>query len=198
MEIDHSLAITAAAGMAQICRLTYDETIFVGIDIEKSYRDEHLIDGTDTLGCYSPHTNNQITLYWNSIESFGKLVGIAPKLIARIVLLHEIAHSVTHLGMNNGKIRRKWDFVKASSADIEEAAQALVYLFLVARRYEPELGVFEIMSKHSPPEYQTWTEYRDKHKHQTPPEDLNRQYSNWLYGVSDRNSKPSDIENDYE
>lgn len=139
------------------------------------YKGSQLEQGLDTLGEYDPGENN-ITLFDRAIAAFARKSGIDEGFVAEIVMVHEIAHSVTHRGRFNGNDWKSFtDKTKFwQKGGPEHYAQLATWIYLKSDR--PELvDSFKTMSEKCPEEYQTWkesvggrdleevqTDYRDK------------------------------------
>src|SRR5437868_2121952 len=79
-------------------------SIAIRIDEKETYRQGELGKGTDVLGLYHGNTpDNVITLHARNIYNYAAYRKLLTETVARVVLLHEIAHSVTHLGELAGK-----------------------------------------------------------------------------------------------
>ena len=86
--------------------------------------------------------------------AFRKLEAV---LVAKVVLIHEIAHSVTHLGYLDdkdtiGKILAK----QRNQEEKEHFAQLATWLYIDEISSTPLLRTFKQMSDDSPKEYKTW------------------------------------------
>ena len=119
-----------------------------------------LPEGTETLGDYRNDGSNRIRLFRRPIRDAAHSItenGIPcdADCVARIVLIHELAHSVSHLGRNQD--RGRWDgFYLAESEPKEHVAQVATCLFLLQGGCNAELAVFKEMSDHSPLKYRSW------------------------------------------
>jgi hypothetical protein len=116
--------------------------------------------GIDTLGLYGK--GNEITILERNIGNFARHSGLDQGLIRQVVLIHETAHSVTHLGNYEGKIWEEF-WAEKNSDQVEHYAQLATWLYI--KKYgAPELmETFEAMSRQSPPKYRTWEESVTNH-----------------------------------
>jgi hypothetical protein len=116
--------------------------------------------GMELLGVYIP-SERKIVIY----DVVCKMVGHGLKLarekdLVSVVLAHEAAHAVTHLGEDlQGRI---WDtFEIASDEDVELFAQ--IYDLLHVKNADPNLEkVFRELATRQSRVYNTWTAYENK------------------------------------
>jgi hypothetical protein len=74
--------------------------------------------------------------------------------VGKIVLIHELAHFVTHLGTISGTY---WDaFSKEESDKKEDVAQEATHLLLRIAGYGHLVQVFDALSQLCPAKYDTW------------------------------------------
>jgi hypothetical protein len=132
-------------------------------DEQPYHSNEWLHEGTDTLGLYEPEPpNNIITIFHLSVQEYAAFRRLEAALVAKVVLIHEIAHSVTHLGYLSEK---QWEnFGKADTKTKEHFAQLATWLYIDLISSQPLLRTFKRMSDNSPPKYQTWKDVVDKHR----------------------------------
>ena len=103
MTVDFDFVRACEFDLYQISDLKRDHGIFpIAIRISDDWRYSErggLSKGTDTLGeyLYQP-PNIIITLFDVSIYMYAAFRKLEAALVAKVVLIHEIAHSVTHLG----------------------------------------------------------------------------------------------------
>jgi hypothetical protein len=109
--------------------------------------------GIDFLGLYEP---NKVTVTLNicRIVKLCARHGFQREDVIKIVLIHELAHFVTHLGTTECKAHWE-DFCKAES-EAEEFAQEATHLLLRAAGYGYLVHVFESLSPLCPPQYNKW------------------------------------------
>jgi hypothetical protein len=114
-------------------------------------------DGKDILGQYDP-VETTVTLNMCKIKKYALRHGFHFEDIITIVLVHELAHFITHLA----KSRKCWgnwkEFESAKSETIEQFAQEATNLALRAAGYGHLVHVFDSSSRHCPPKYDTWRE----------------------------------------
>jgi hypothetical protein len=112
----------------------------------------------DVLGAYF-FMNPHIELYWIPIALIAEAINASIEDLTIIVLIHELAHAYTHIGMDIGG--RSWetqDFRKSDLAVLEGLAQYYTYIFLASiRKNQPNvLTVFEDLLKMQHPAYHTF------------------------------------------
>lgn len=119
--------------------------------------------GIDFLGLYE-HGSGEITvtLFICRIMKFCARYGFHQEDVIKIVLIHELAHFVTHLGMlDSGAYWEK--FCEATSEKKEEFAQEATHLLLRVAGYGHLVHVFDSLSTHCPKKYQEWREAWKQH-----------------------------------
>jgi len=131
----------------------------------KIFSNEERIDTSvfDILGEYDPD-KTQITIYKKMIELTVEAIGdnyIDVDSLRDVVLFHEVAHAVTHIG-NDGE-GRIWDkFKDASSFDKEVFAQLYPYvLFNNFVAFSKHLYVFSKLCKYQSIKYNLWIKLRE-------------------------------------
>lgn len=112
----------------------------------------------DVLGTYSI-LNSHIELYWIPIALIAEAINASIEDLTIIVLIHELAHAYTHIGMDIGG--RSWetqDFRKSDLAVLEGLAQYYTYTFLASiQKNQPNvLTVFENLLKMQHSVYHTF------------------------------------------
>jgi hypothetical protein len=121
--------------------------------------------GIDFLGLYES-AEGRVTLNVCRIRKFSFRHALHLDDAVKIVLIHELAHYVTHLGTNSGAY---WeDFWKADSREKEEFAQDATHLLLRVAGYGHLVNVFDSLSHLCPKEYNSWRQtwkQRRKSKH---------------------------------
>jgi hypothetical protein len=113
--------------------------------------------GVDFLGRYENGLNAiMATLNICRIVRFCARHGFHREDVIKIVLIHELAHFVTHVGMNS---EAYWeDFSKATSERKEDFAQEATHLLLRVAGYDHLVLVFDSISNHCDKKYGTWRE----------------------------------------
>jgi hypothetical protein len=111
------------------------------------------IKGIDFLGEYQP-SEVIVTLFICRIREFSAKHGFHPEDVTKIVLIHELAHYVTHLGISD--TGACWDFCGAKSESKEDFAQEATHLLLRVAGYGHLVQVFDALSHLCPPKYDTW------------------------------------------
>jgi len=112
---------------------------------------------TDILGTYSPDSRT-IRIYERTCEIVAKSLEISPDDLVKVVMAHEAAHAVTHLGRDDGG--NIWvDFSNADRNDLEKFAQSYSLSYLKNRGLRNQEDIFLILSKHQSLAYNTWGEY---------------------------------------
>lgn len=113
-----------------------------------------LNEGIDVFGKYHP-TKSLITLCMCRMRRFATRHGFQFEDVITIVLIHELAHFVTHRGKSNRS--DCWeDFEKATPEVIENMAQQATHLYLRVAGYGRLVQVFDSLSNHCPDKYKTW------------------------------------------
>jgi hypothetical protein len=166
-------------------------------DEERYRRHEPLGEGTDTLGKYLYQSPNTIiTLFDMSIYAYAACTRLEATLAAKIVLIHEIAHSVTHLGCLDGKIWENFGKTAGKPDSLEEHfAQVATWLYIDMINSKPLLRTFEQMLDNSPTKYKTWKEVVNAGP---SVEDVRQGYRSTLWEESGRMVSKSDLTKDIE
>ena len=112
----------------------------------------------DVMGAYFS-MNPHIELYWIPIALIAEAINASIEDLTIIVLVHELAHAYTHIGMDIGG--RSWktpDFGKSDLAVLEGLAQYYTYIFLasIQKNQRNVLKVFEDLLKMQHPVYHTF------------------------------------------
>jgi hypothetical protein len=111
------------------------------------------IGGIDALGQYDSKKIS-VSLNFCRIARLCATQGFNREDVATIVLTHELAHFVTHIGTNSGAY---WDcFCKAKSKEKEDFAQEATHLLLRVGGYGHLVQVFGALSQLCPPKYDIW------------------------------------------
>jgi hypothetical protein len=151
------------SGLSQICELEKPENL-----PDKKFRikpcplseieDVHegvSTRGIDFFGQYDPEEMT-VTLQMCLMKRFAGSHGFHLEDVLTIVLIHELAHFVTHLGVSDSANRwvafENRELIEA----VEDIAQQATNLYLRVARYGPLVQVFESLSIYSPRPYQTW------------------------------------------
>lgn len=106
--------------------------------------------GIDFLGLYE-HGSGEITvtLFICRIMKFCARHGFHLDDVVKIVLIHELAHFVTHLGRSQSGAFWQ-NFCEATSEEKEEFAQEATHLLLKVAGYGHLVHVFDSLSTHCP------------------------------------------------
>jgi hypothetical protein len=136
-----------------LCGLTRDNVpqIRVLLSDEDTYPGGTLEKGFDTLGWYTPDRENEITMFVRNIMKFTEYSQIIDQSVFEIVLIHEIAHSVTHLGLYEGNHWEKFSTNNTPDGGPEHYAQIATWLVLKSHRTPTLLAAFERMSRECQP-----------------------------------------------
>jgi hypothetical protein len=129
----------------QPCPISMEENLDGGIEA----------DGIDFLGRYE-YGQDGITVTLNicRIMHFSARHGFQAEDVVKIVLIHELAHFVTHLGTAFGNY---WeDFGKATPEQKEDFAQESTHLLLRVAGYGHLVNVFDAVSHLCPTKYNIW------------------------------------------
>ena len=150
-----------------------------------------LPDGVETLGTYFPAAADlawpTIEIFPRRIQRFAEVHAFSPTHVQQVVLVHELAHYVTHRGMRGPKYWK--DFPNAGRAHKEKLAQIATWLFLTKAGLETHLHAFWFMSQRSPQEYQSW----EKFVGQRSPEEVREQFCYDLMHSTGREVTPEEI-----
>lgn len=113
-----------------------------------------LRDGIDFLGQYDPN-ETMVTLNMCRIRRYALKHGFHFEDVITIVLVHELAHFVTHLAEST--CGAYWEeFGSAESETVEQFAQEATHLTLRAAGFGHLVHVFDSSSNHCPSKYHTW------------------------------------------
>jgi hypothetical protein len=111
------------------------------------------IGGIDALGRYDSG-KVVVILDFGRIAKLCATHGFHREDVVKVVLIHELAHFVTHLGTNSGAC---WEgFCDEESEKKEDAAQESTHLLLRVAGYGHLVQVFDALSQLCPSKYNTW------------------------------------------
>ncbi|MFZ2410095.1 MAG: hypothetical protein WAW23_00850 [Candidatus Methanoperedens sp.] len=116
------------------------------------------------LGQYFPE-DKLIKLYKQEIIDAANRLNVNPETLKMIVVLHEAAHAIVHLGKDadkknfNTKAYCMVDSGSDPSRLHETLAQLLCYHYV--KDYPKLLECFEKLNKHQPPVYNLWERFKD-------------------------------------
>jgi hypothetical protein len=120
--------------------------------------------GPDWLGRYYHKFDEpeRIELHLSRCWRTAKFLGLRAKDLAAVVLAHEAAHFVSHIGIGGYKRRRWEDFSKATTAQVEHAAQVASWgLFTVFER--PDfIKVMRKLANYQSDVYNSWREFEKR------------------------------------
>jgi hypothetical protein len=157
-------------GLSQICDLEKPENL-----PKKNFRikpcprsdiedvDEGLsTKGIDFFGQYDPE-EMVVTLQMCRMRRFATRHGFHLEDVLTIVVIHELAHFVTHLGKSDSS--KCWvAFGKPEPAEtVEDIAQQATNLYLRVASYGQLVQVFDSLSEYCPKKYKTWRDTWKKH-----------------------------------
>jgi hypothetical protein len=103
------------------------------------------VGGLDLLGTYRRH-DSLVTIYMDSCLKAARRYKVEYNHLVDVVLIHELAHLMTHRGFEVDDL---------SSGFMEHTAQCATYAYLKLRSGEA-LKAFELLSLHQPFFYRTW------------------------------------------
>jgi len=108
----------------------------------------------DLLGCYRPH-EDKVIVYELLVHLCALKMGVDESILHRIVLLHEIAHAVTHRGREpDGSI---WDLFAAAEEEKKEYfAQIYTYKQLEREGETAAITAMDALADQQPNLYQTY------------------------------------------
>jgi len=123
----------------------------------------------DTFGEYYPnkrenlhsHAKKEIVIYEKMCQLAASAMNVDVEVLKEVVIAHEIAHAVTHLGKDNdGRI---WEhFGNAETEDQELFAQIYPLLYFKESGNSEALEVFRKLAKHQDTRYNSWRSYETK------------------------------------
>jgi hypothetical protein len=108
--------------------------------------------GLDLLGTYRHRGRDSlVTIYIDSCFKAARNFNVLLDHLVDVVLIHELAHLMTHRGFGVDDL---------SSGFMEHTAQCATYAYLRARGDEA-LQAFELLSPHQPFIYRTWESLKE-------------------------------------
>jgi len=120
--------------------------------------------GPDWLGRYLCISDEPagLELYLSRCWRTAKFLGVRAKDLVDVVVTHEAAHFVSHIGIGGYKRSRWEDFSNASEAKVENVAQIASWgMFTVFER--PDLiKVMRTLANHQSSVYNLWTEFEKR------------------------------------
>jgi hypothetical protein len=124
------------------------DPVFRVRDFERGREDG--VGGLDILGRYR-RADSLVTIYIDSCRRAARRYNVDCGNLIEVVLVHELAHLMTHRGL---------DVDDLSSSFMEHTAQCATYAYL--KQQDPEaLEVFQHLSPHQPLIYRTWEPLKD-------------------------------------
>jgi hypothetical protein len=111
--------------------------------------------GFDTLGKYLPDEST-VKIDPDKCRKLDNEYGAELGSVELIVLVHELAHFVSHIGVGQPTMRSWVHFKTSKAEDLERVAQAFTYLWIRRRQDSNLMTVFAKMSEHSPRDYRQW------------------------------------------
>jgi hypothetical protein len=156
-------------GLSQICDLEKPENL-----PKKNFRikpcprsdiedvDEGVLtNGIDFFGQYDPD-KMEVTLQICRMRRFATRHGFHLEDVLTIVVIHELAHFVTHLGKSDSS--KCWvEFGKSEPETVEDIAQQATNLYLRVASYGQLVQVFYSLSDYCPEKYNTWRDTWKEH-----------------------------------
>lgn len=125
-------------------------------EVEPGRTDECIF---ELLGIYSPSVRS-ITIYEKMIRLVSARLDLDPQLLKEVVIAHETAHAVSHLGRDGKGI---WFcFSCASSDEIELYAQIYPFLIFKSADDSKRLRCFLTLSDHQSDRYNSWRALRNE------------------------------------
>jgi hypothetical protein len=125
------------------------------------------LDDDGLLGLYHSSTS-RIAIFLDNCSKVAVHIGQPPDLIARKVLLHELGHLVSHLGVFKGtcsvcseEASFNWTDFAGSAAELKEHfAQLGTYLAIYDLNSKDLESAMAELSKHQSPRYRSWELHR--------------------------------------
>ena len=198
MHIDFTFIRICEEALADICTLKRpqsENTILLRVSEERINREVFKEKGFEALGTYHAlEADPFITLYRNAIQEYSQEHDLDPNLVTKVVLIHELAHYITHLG--NAPVGGIWkNFSNASQNDKEGTAQVATWLFLRKYGHNDEMTVFNKITSTAPPEYKKWKNWSLLRSPATNSFDCDRHsFKCKLYATSNRlNEETADL-----
>jgi len=166
MLIDFAFVHCCEVALSEICGLERpDEENTIPVRMSEETNDKKGFEIWGEYSCLKDASSVKsfrpfISIYHLKIAEDSRKNGLEPGLVAQVVLIHEIAHYVTHLGKgDDGKIWK--DFTSEAKGNKEGAAQAATWLYLRKHRKSDALYVFDCLTENAPAEYQGWKEWKN-------------------------------------
>ena len=110
-----------------------------------------------------PHSpaKKEIVIYEKMCQLAAAAMNVDVEVLKEVVIVHEIAHAITHLGKDNdGRI---WEhFGNAETEDQELFAQIYPLLYFKESGNSEALEVFRKLAKHQDARYNSWRSYQTK------------------------------------
>lgn len=118
-------------------------------------------EGIDFFGRYDPE-EREVTLKICRMRRFATRYGFHFEDVLTIVMIHELAHFVTHLGKADSS--ECWvEFGKSEPGTVEDIAQQATNLYLRVASYGQLVQVFDSLSNYCPKKYNTWQDKWKEH-----------------------------------
>ena len=118
----------------------------------------------EVCGVYIP--NPKIILYVKGIKWFAEKQNIDERLLKGVVLLHEIAHWITHLLPKQGVPAWPTDLFNSSSEEVTEGWAQLITWWIVEDIGGEIKNVFQSLDAYQPPQYHVYQQFTNYQKDQ--------------------------------
>jgi hypothetical protein len=127
--------------------------------------------GPDWLGCYCPE-DRLIEIYLSRCDHAARELRIGAQALVWHVLIHELAHFVSHVGIELDACRKKFGdgrskgcwtpFDKMEETDVEKIAQIASYAFGEIFKQASIVEVMRFIWPYEADIYRTWKDFADK------------------------------------
>jgi len=140
-------------------------------DIDKNGEfKNHDFERTDTisieelLGCYVPN-QRQIIIYDRGIEWCAKRNGFDKNSLENVVIIHELAHWITHLVP--GVTTRNWDLdlFNRTETNVHEGFAQLLTWWVAEKVGKEFKDTFEKLNRNQSSAYHVFEQFKSEHKH---------------------------------
>jgi len=132
---------------------------------EGEYREPGMLDIDEVLGSYFPE-DQRIVLYVDAIKDYaGQKIKVSSDIITEVVLRHEAAHAVIHLGKDaDGNIFKLHDYLRLDGREKPgRLHETLAQLFCFhSVNEDAELSdCLHVLCKYAPAPYVLWDDFRN-------------------------------------
>ena len=154
------LAYTSGLGLNAYLPVTVEDSEEIDLPFNQiSQPSEGEIPIFDVLGTYNPQ-DHHVMMYTKLIETTANELGVDFDVLYAVVLVHELAHAVTHLAYDeDGEVWSWFSFAKVEAKEL--LAQLLPFIVFRECKMLPHLAAMEKLSHHQPSVYNEYKEHED-------------------------------------